>query len=88
MTLQEQRQVAELGKELWTLVLPDVDAPELSTFVLWATFDSDILTRAINRTASKFRRMQRMQVPMNPDDCARYCSSVCRNLAVERKQLA
>jgi len=87
VTVPEQRQVAETAKELWNLMLPDVNSPELYTFLLWATFGSEILSRAINRTAAKYRRMQSTPTPMNAEDCARYCSSVCRNI-VTRRQLS
>jgi hypothetical protein len=81
VTIQGQRQLAEMAKELWTIMLPNVTAPELYTFLRWANFDSEILSRAINRTAAKYRRMQSTPTPMSAEDCARYCSSVCRNVA-------
>jgi hypothetical protein len=83
MTLEAQQALAQSARELWMGLLPDMQAPQFSTFLLWATFDSEILTRAINRTAAKFRRMQRVGTPMTDLDCAKYCSSVCRNMGTE-----
>jgi hypothetical protein len=86
MTIAEQMKAAEEAREFWKAMLPNVEPPEIRSFLLWTgVVDSAIVAHAISRVAAKFTKMQNTAAPMTVNDAYRYCTAVIRD---EAKRLA
>jgi hypothetical protein len=82
MTIAEQMKAAEEARDFWKAMLPNVEPPELRSFIIWTGMtDSSIVVHGIRRTATKFSKMQGTATPMTPNDAYRYCSAVLRDEA-------
>ena len=88
MTLVEQRAQAKQLAEVWRALMPDLECPGESQFLIWAGRDTfDVIVAGLNRAAAK-RLSVRDTKPMDLDAITRYASGVMRNvrndLAVQR----
>jgi hypothetical protein len=80
MTVVEQMANAEQFAELWKALMPDLEVPPRSQFLIWAgAYSDDLVSRGINRAAGKRRKLRDTTEPMTTDACIRYATSVMRN---------
>lgn len=80
MTISEQKTAAEAARELWVMVLPDVEPPEPYRFFTWASnFSQSAITRGITRAAAKYRKLKHSSTPMTAEEVGRYASGVMRS---------
>jgi hypothetical protein len=78
--IPEQFKLAGEYEELWRAVMPDVAAPSVDQFVLWAgNYPYETVVFAINRAARKQRGSLNTGVLMSSDSTARYASGVMFN---------
>lgn len=83
---KEQLDTAEQVRAFWAALLPDTEAPPLSTCLIWSRYSPAVLERGIVRAARKFAKMKNAATPMTSEDAARYCSAVLRDESRERAQ--
>lgn len=86
MTIQQQMSAADEFTELWKALMPEPEIPDRQQFLLWSgTYNSELVSRGINRAAAKARKMKNTETPMSAGDTIRYASSVMKNELLGRK---
>jgi len=80
MTVTQQLSAAKEYAQLWSVLMPYLDAPPESQFAMWAGLHtSELVVLGLNRAARKSRRMLDAGLPMATEDAAKYASSVMKN---------
>jgi hypothetical protein len=78
--VQNQMVMAEQYEQLWKALMPNVLSPDRQQFLLWVgTYTEELVSRGINRTGSKARKLRGTENAMSANDAERYAASVMKN---------
>jgi hypothetical protein len=78
--VQNQMVMAEQYEQLWKALMPEVSSPDRQQFLLWVgTYSEELVSRGINRTGSKARKLRSTENAMTANEAERYAASVMRN---------
>ena len=89
MTVQQQMTTAQQFAELWRVLMPDLEPPDLQQFLLWVgTHSNELVSRGINRAGAKARKLRGTAGAMSAHDAVRYAASVMKNelLGIQRHE--
>jgi hypothetical protein len=89
MTVLQQMTSAEQFTELWRVLMPDLEPPDLQQFLLWVgTHSDELVSRGINRAGAKARKLRGTVGAMSGHDAVRYAASVMKNesLGIQRHE--